>query len=596
MEIRILKQYKSINPSVFELPNFCVLTGKNGSGKSHLLQAMADKAYSTIFETNEEHEDELTIVKYIPFNGLNPNVQSNCQYLALTNERKNEWNKIYLAIQKYNQYVENGTLHGRDVFQFLPHNEIPVHKVLNKLIKKYGSVNAITEDKFNALYEVSEMSASEIFSSQFASIFKLYHTRLEDNHYKAYRNEKYNDKYEVLSDEEFVEIYGPKPWDLINTMLEKASLPYRVNNPEGEDRESDFHLVLSDPERGIIIDVNDLSTGEKVLMSLALAIYNTTEHNHKPQVLLLDEPDAPLHPEYSQVLLSAIYESIVEQAKVKVIITTHNPTTVALSPEDSLYKMARDLGRPVKITKKEALNILTKDLNNLRISIDSRRQIFVENQNDVQYYERIVRHLPDFKVKFQFLPPHTRNGCNCDDVKRIVHTLREFGNDLVFGLVDYDNSNSSDEFVYVIGNQRRYAIDNYIFDPIYVLFLLVREGIVNTEDLNIGSFTFTKFGQLNHDQLQQIINYISTELGLDSDNRVTYQTIGGHKFELSENYLKIQGHELETKIMNKWPELNSVKRGKNDESILKIHMLDKVIQEYPEFISVDFVDTFNQIS
>lgn len=430
MEIRILKQHKSINPIVFELPKFCVLTGKNGSGKSHLLQAVADKAYSTIFETNEEHGDELTIVKYIPFNGLNPNVQSNCQYLALTNERKNEWNKIYSAIQKYNQHAENGTLHGRDVFQFLPYNNIPVHKVLDKLIKKYGSVNAITEDKFNALYEVSEMSASEIFSSQFASIFKLYHTRLEDNHYKAYRNEKYNDKYEVLSNEEFIEIYGPKPWDLINSMLEKASLPYRVNNPEGEDRESDFHLVLSDPEKNITIDVNDLSTGEKVLMSLALAIYNTTEHNHKPQVLLLDEPDAPLHPEYSQVLLSAIYESIVEQAKVKVIITTHNPTTVALSPENSLYKMDRDLGRPVKITKKEALNILTKDLDNLRISIDSRRQIFVENQNDVQYYERIVRHLPDFKVKFQFLPPHTRNGCNCDDVKTIVHTLRDFGNDL----------------------------------------------------------------------------------------------------------------------------------------------------------------------
>ena len=595
MEIRILKQHKSINPIVFELPNFCVLTGKNGSGKSHLLQAIADKAYSTIFETNEDHEDELTIVKYIPFNGLNPNVQANCQYLILTNERKSEWNKIYSAIQQYNQDIERNRRLGRDIFFFLQRNDFPIRKILDKLIKKYGSIDAITEDRFNALYDVSEMSPSEIFSSQFASIFKLYHARLEDNHYKAFRNEKYNDKYEVLSDEEFIEIYGPKPWDLINFMLEKASLPYRVNNPEGEDRESDFHLVLSDPERGIIIDVNDLSTGEKVLMSLALAIYNTTEHNHKPQVLLLDEPDAPLQPEYSQVLLSAIYESIVEQAKVKVIITTHNPTTVALSPEDSLYKMDRDLGRPVKITKKEALNILTKDLDNLRISIDSRRQIFVENQNDVQYYERIVRHLPDFKVKFQFLPPHTRNGCNCDDVKNIVHTLRDFGNDSVYGLVDYDNTNQSDEFVYVVGEQRRYAIDNYVFDPVYVFFLLVRERIIRSEDLGIGNYSFTKLGLLSQEQIQQCIEYVSSELGLNTGTTLTYNTIGGKSFQISEEFFKIQGHELEEKIMNKWPQLNAVKRGKKDESILKVHVLDNIINEYPEYLSVDFIETFNRI-
>lgn len=596
MEIRVHKQYKSISPITFKLPNFCVLTGKNGSGKSHLLQVMANNTQSTIFETNEDNEDELTVVKYIPFNGLNPNVQSNCQYLALTNERKNEWNKIYSAIQQYNQYAENGKLHGRDIYAFLPHGDYPIHKVLDKLIKKYGSISAISEDKFNALYEVSEMSMSEIFSSQFASIFKLYHTRLEDNHYKVFRNEKYNDKYEVLTDEEFIQTYGPKPWELINYMLERASLPYRVNNPEGQDREADFHLVLSDPEKGITIDVNDLSTGEKVLMSLALAIYNTTEQNHKPQVLLLDEPDAPLHPEYSKVLLSAIYDSIVLQANVNVIITTHNPTTVALAPEDSLFKMERDLGKPIKVTKKDALNILTKDLDNLRISTDPRRQVFVENENDVKYYERIVRFLPDFKVKFQFLSPHTRNGCNCDDVKRIVHTLREFGNDSVYGLVDYDNTNKIEEFVYVVGEQRRYAIDNYIFDPIYVFFLLVREGIVKTEEVGIGCYTFTKLGQLSNEQLQIIINFISEELGFNKDKTDNYHTIDGRTFLVANEFFKIQGHELEAKILQKWPQLNAIKKGKNDEWILKIHVLDKIVNEYPEFISADFIDTFNRIS
>lgn len=596
MEIRILKQYKSINPIDFELPNFCVLTGKNGSGKSHLLQAIVNKEYSTVFDKLENSKDKLSIIKYIPFNGLNPNVQSDCQYLELTNRRKKEWNKIYSAIQQYNQNIEQNKRLGRTVFSFLPSNDYPIQSVLKRLIQRCESIDAITEDDFNAFYDVSAMSTSELFSSQFASIFKLYHARLEDNQYKVFRNEKFGDKYVVLSDKQFRETYGPKPWDLINSMLAKASLPYRVNNPEGQDREADFHLILTDPERGINIAVNDLSTGEKVLMSLALAIYNTTEHNHKPHILLLDEPDAPLHPEYSKVLLSAIYESIVKEANVKVIITTHNPTTVALSPDDSIFKMDRELGKPIKVTKKQALNLLTVDLDNLRISTDPRRQIFVENQNDVLYYERIVRLLPDFKIKFQFLPPHTRNGCNCDDVKRIVRLLREMGNDSIYGLVDYDNTNEDDAYIFVIGGKKRYAIDSYIFDPIYVYFLLVREGLIKTEDLGIGNYTFTKLGQLSQEKIQQIINYISIELGLDSDKKISYSTIGGEVFLVSVDYFKIQGHLLEEKIMNKWPRLNAIKKGKNDESIMKTYVLDKVIMEYPEHISTDFIDTFNKIS
>lgn len=594
MEVRILKQHKSINPIVFELPHFCVLTGKNGSGKSHLLQAMATQNCSKIYNLGNEN-DELSIVKYIPFNGLNPNVQSDCQYLNLTQKRKNEWNKIHSAIQQFNQRIEANRRIGRDVFSYLSGSDLPIQSALKKLIERCGSIDAITEDDFNALYDISEMSTSEIFSSQFASIFKLYHARLEDNQYKAFRNDKFGDKYNVLSDEQFTEIYGPKPWELINSMLAKASLSYRVNNPEGQDRESDFHLTLTDPERGININVNDLSTGEKVLMSLALAIYNTTEHNHKPNVLLLDEPDAPLHPEYSKVLLAAIYESIVQKANVKVVITTHNPTTVALAPEDSLFKMDREQGKPIKVTKKEALNILTKDLDNIRIFTDPRRQIFVENQNDVLYYERIVRLLPDFNVKFQFLPPHTRNGCNCDDVKRIVNTLRQMGNDSIYGFIDFDNKNDDTEFVYVIGGKKRYAIDNYIFDPIYVYFLLVREGLIKTEDL-IGNYTFTKLGQLSQEQMQQIINYISIELELNKGEEVSYQTIGGKTFVISDDYFKIQGHLLESKIMNKWPRLNSIKSGKHDENIMKTYVLDKVIMEYPEYISADFIDTFNRIS
>ena len=42
MHIKIKDEHKSIRGGVeFDLPNFTVLTGKNGSGKSHLLETIS---------------------------------------------------------------------------------------------------------------------------------------------------------------------------------------------------------------------------------------------------------------------------------------------------------------------------------------------------------------------------------------------------------------------------------------------------------------------------------------------------------------------------------------------------------------------------
>ena len=68
IEVNITKQYKSIvAPCQFELPSFVVLTGKNGSGKTHLLEAISQKEYSEI----KYNGNVISNIKYIAFNGLN---------------------------------------------------------------------------------------------------------------------------------------------------------------------------------------------------------------------------------------------------------------------------------------------------------------------------------------------------------------------------------------------------------------------------------------------------------------------------------------------------------------------------------------------
>ena len=535
MRIKIKKIYKSIHTiQDIDIPDFMVLTGKNGSGKSHLMEAMTNQEICTILNSEGK---QLTQIKYIPFNGLNPHIDENCEYLGLTNVRKQAWNAVKNLLSEYERKYARGIYSSFNQFVISDNGR-------KKLVGKLGKIanwdpRLITEELFLDNYEIS---SDEMFSSQFASIFKLYHVRYVDNKFNKYLNDTEGQQNKVLTDEEFERLHGPKPWDLINKMLSKAGLTYRVNHPEGGgNKEHDFKLQLIDVNTGTGIQVNDLSTGEKVLMSLALSIYNTKEETARPDVLLLDEPDAALHPEFSKVLVSAIQESIVNEAKVKVIISTHSPMTVAISPEESLFLMDKVKSKPVKITKQQAVNTLTKDLDNIRLSFENRRQVFVESSYDVQYFSRIITQIWDVLPTVpQFLPPKSSNGSNCDDVSSIVNALRGCGNDLVYGIKDFDGKNHSSDYVLVLGENARYAIDNYVFDPIYVAFLLVREGLLKTESIGLKPLTYVQLKQLSDTDIQKMIDHVISTLGLSSANVLTYKVQSGKEFKATREYFMVR--------------------------------------------------------
>ncbi len=501
INVSIKTKFKSLQPvDLFELPDFCVLTGKNGSGKSHLFEAMANRN-TTVITVDEK---QVNIVQYIAFNGLNPNVGADCNYRNLLDEQKNLWNSIRSYLENHRGVTPTEQDFQREIRQnyglFLPQAK-ELYKRVN------GDLQAITEELVNEYFAIRPQDEHSFFSSQFASIFKLYANRLEKNVYNAFRNKEHGLHLPVLTKEDFEKKYGPKPWVLINEMMAGAGLSYRVNNPEGQERDDDFHLQLSDVDRNIEVQVKDLSTGERVLMSLALAIYNTNEDSMRPDILLLDEPDAALHPEFSKVLLKSINESIVQKAGVKVVISTHSPTTVALSEESWLYQM--EYGQyPHKVTKKQALNILLKDLEPLRVSVENRRQVFVESRNDVGYYENIFPLLPKNGVIVpQFLPACTKIGSNCQDVIEIVKALHDRGNDLVYGIIDYDNHNSNEDNIFVLGEGNRYAIDNYVLDPLYVALLLIRDKKDTFEDVE-QNIKFSSLHNAPDALLQGIINSV----------------------------------------------------------------------------------------
>lgn len=589
IRIQVLKQYKSIQQlNIFELPDFTVLTGKNGSGKSHLMELMSHN--DSEFKTIEVDGVVSKKVKYIGFNGLNPVVSDVGGYEYITHKRKEIWNTLKKIIDEYQSELSNHRCSSVD--DYIHRYYSARNSVFPYWYEKTGrNLEKLTE---GFVYKNYHLTNEDVFNSQFASIFKLYHLVYEDNQFAAYRNERYHEQNEVLSEPEFEQLYGPKPWILINDMLRRAGLTYEVNNPIGIKREEDFILKLRDVNTGIEIKVADLSTGEKVLMSLALAIYNTRENEVKPDILLLDEPDAALHPVFSKVLLEAIQESIVKQAGVKVMISTHSPSTVALAPEESIYMMNKSLNIPEKVTRNRAVGILTQDLTAFHISLDNRRQVFVESPYDVEYYTKIFNLLNvGLGVMPMFLEPHSHNGTNCTDVIDIVKDLRLKGNDMVYGIIDYDNKNDDDTFTFVLGKGKRYAIDNYVFDPIYVAFLLVSEKIATTDDMGGGSHKFVDLGNASDTEIQCMIDYVASQLSMTSTTMVDYDVQCGKSFHVPEDYFTTQGHELEDRIKNKWPALKAI--AKNKDNLLKNFVLDRIADAYPQFISVDFIELFSKI-
>ena len=505
--------------------------------------------------------------------------------MQLINERKNVWNNLNQQLSMH----KNSSWEKTNNWEAVVHNERQKRIIRNLIRFTDGKAWDITEDIFNEHYDLFQ---TDMFSAQMADIFKLYYERKENNDYHRYIAEVKHESSKYLSDEDFEKTYGPAPWDLINEMLSQADLPYEVNHPEG-DKENDFHLKLHDPIRNIDIQVNDLSTGEKVLMSLALAIYNTTESGEKPDVLMLDEPDAPLHPEYSKLLIDTVKTSIVEKAKVAVIITTHSPTTVAMADEESLYKMDKDLGHPEKTTKNAALKLLTESLRNLRVSVNSRRQIFVESKYDVHYYEQLFSLVCDNPVvKPYFLAPGS-GTTNCTDVISMVTQLTSQGNDLVYGIIDYDGKNKSENRILVSGEGKRYTIENYLLDPLFIACLLIREKVAFTDE-SLSLCRYSDIKQKTNDYLQKLINAVETSLGF-TGNSVQYTVINKMQFTSSSQHFEIPGHDLEELLIKTWPRLNTVKRGQSGDNIFKDYMIDNIVSDFPEFISEDFVELFDKI-
>ena len=148
------------------------------------------------------------------------------------------------------------------------------------------------------------------------------------------------------------------PWVLLRENLDQLRkesddpqlFDFEFSDPETDElvfavhTQYSFKAVFRNRTTGASYSLSSLSSGEKILMALYLAAFNQRMGQGRPRLLLFDELDAVLHPSMISSLIRGLKSQFVDQG-TQVIMATHSITTVSLLEDGEIYRLVRDGSR-----------------------------------------------------------------------------------------------------------------------------------------------------------------------------------------------------------------------------------------------------------
>jgi len=432
-----------------ELSDFTILTGVNGSGKTHLLQSLAngstqideiipqatkyfdyksfrvDKAEGGLNpqQRGQQQNQAWQYFSQVPkgqvgWKGLAAKIYTECFVKTDENgvktdifdiefpKNKSIWTvkweaiseELWVKVKEYRKQVKDKVFrsnvfrsnqHCRGTAKALMSSHKPIH-----LVTKFEFDDNFIPVKPNDTFVYSSLGA--IFSNHLRNKFKWIAERVSQDVTITWED----------AEREFDQI-TPEPWAKFNEILTRINqlspnpevFDFQIQIPELKVNLENFKSIRVNP---LIRDNNTqglrsfqtLSSGEQVLLALAMTLYECNESLTMPELMLLDEVDASLHPSMTIALLETVKTAFIDEG-IKVILATHSPSTIALAPENSIYvvnkgnsskkitqqskPLAMDLVSEGYITfdENKALRILSHIIENTEKPI-----LFVEGKTD----------------------------------------------------------------------------------------------------------------------------------------------------------------------------------------------------------------------
>lgn len=622
MKIEVIDTFKSVGPFTWDnIPSLSIITGLNGAGKSQLLDLIRTKP--DIVQTDDSIIYKLEDITFWNSDGGRfPNSHSFqifdlVAFAATLRNFSDPYKKVIEAEAAKKPIYQRKQQQIAQLEQSTPKLSFDINKresEIIKLIEDSSGKNFYNLGFEEIMYHFPEqlfLDSDNINSDRIETLFYMYHYR------------KTMDAKAGMD----MTNYPTPPWDLLNQVFAISNLPFEIDNPSSipidfdianlssffkEDPRYKYSIKLTHKLLNKVIDFKDISSGEKTIMSLAFLHYYAQKKKSYKKLLLLDEPDAHLHPSLTKQFLEVVDKFLIKQYGAKVIMTTHSPSTVGLCDEDSIFIMSKDPTKIDKQTRSEAINYLTSGVPILSSIIDNRRYILVEDTDDAKYFTRIyniVSQEIDDHISIVFIAvstPEKSGGCSV--VKGWSEKLRTGGMSLFKGLIDKDQGNTPEAGVVVL---KRYSMENYFLDPILVAGFLVHHGLVtNIAGINFPGQNCNLIENLTETELQSIADYIVNLIETDFTTKVdAINATRAADKKINSNVLSANEKQIITVTFKNSKKVNYPKwvisrRGHDLETIYReslprtrvvglVPMLDIQVR-LPAFIPTDLIQTLKE--
>ena len=597
------------------LPQLVVIFGVNGSGKTHLLRAIygrnciASDQNNAILSSSYESE-------FIDANPLRVENPSQNDYGPQFSQLQEEMDKAPASIEFIRTLLSEEqilalknspskhsalerALNRARIENKLPEISRLSDNILDQISSKgdfYTTICAFCRDYNISIFDIDSSDFgytrpicinSGFFRPSIGDLFTRYWRKKQQFRERNARADLFERT--KLLEADFERINGPEPWRLYNDQLELLGSSFRFSVPLGTPGEDWRPSLLKGEDE---VAFSSLSSGEQVILNLLLASLSKDTAGlqvERSDLILLDEPDAHLHPMLVRQMFSRVIYPILD-AGARIILTTHSPTTIAQVDESAIFEKIENGGLR-KTTKQHAVDKLLVEVNHLAIDPTGRRQVFVESRNDQFFYENlfdIVRPIVAHQRSLSFIAAGDDKSGGKDKVKSIVQLLRSAGNRSIFGLIDWDGVETEDDFVKVSGIGAFKEIENISLNTLAIGALCIRRKVIRIcSGLAISDL-------MENDKFQRISESVEKVfLGALDEDRQTLQLVGG-SVSVSAGLAKMDGHAYSNMLLAKIPELNELSDMRKEDTRL-LAIAKHVYSDLPSMVPRPFIDVFSRL-
>ena len=176
-----------------------------------------------------------------------------------------------------------------------------------------------------------------------------------------------------------------------------------------------------------------------------------------------------------------------------------------------------------------------------------------------------------------------------------MQRLSDAGNNSVFGLIDWDGINAGNNRIHVISENIRNGLENIILDPLIIALLIMRDfKNKKTDTFGNVDFDYFRLDYQNIENLQFISDCVSNLIFTDTNKTLKYVSYGYNTLlTVPCEYLSIDDHKLECKILNVFPFLRKIStRGAG---ALMTHIVSHIFEEHPNLIPQELYNVMDNL-